>query len=191
MTLDWAGREREEKECSWTETDPGQLVLARRGGPSTKRATSLCERGKDFSETCPGDLAPQGTHPWTPLPPEPSGRPTVLDRPYTVCRRMLPHAHPDLRAQPGLGSHWPSPPWVFVWSPQWDPEGGCDMWYINTPRELICPGWISEVGPAGTITSPTHPLVYPSPFKHTCFCPLFSSLAKSPRLLWSLTSCFN
>jgi hypothetical protein len=25
----------------------------------------------------------------------------------------------------------------------------------------------------------------------TCFCPLFSSLAKSLRLLWSLTSCIN
>lgn len=70
---------------------------------------------------------------------------------------------------------------------------------IKAPRGLICPCWTDEVGPAGMAASPTLPLCLPLPIRqlspsrllHTCFCPLFSSLAKSPRLLWSLTSYFN
>lgn len=69
---------------------------------------------------------------------------------------------------------------------------------MNAPRELVCPCWANEVGAAGPAVSPTPCLclpfpsqLSPSPLSPTCFCPLFSSLAKSPRLPWSLTSCFN
>lgn len=165
------------------------------GSPLNKGGQQPVGARKGLIKTPPLNLAPQGAHLWAPLLPGRSGapccgwtRPTPSAGAHShVCTcttatdlsslTQVPHSHP--------GSEWPLP-WIS--SREHEHTQGADL-----------SSWTNEVGPAGTAISPTPCLCLPlpiqqlppSPLLHTCFCPLFSTLAKSPRLLWSLTSCFN
>ena len=201
IILDRAGSRREEKQGHGEKPSlANTTVSGRELSAEQRRPPDSGRKGKSHQHPAL-ELAPQGAHPWAPLLCGHSGGPQcgwtrpapsagTRSRVYTGATDLstLTHILPSKGQVHSCLFH------LGYLEPHRTPEA--DLWSINTQ---ICPGWTREVGPAGTTASRTpcfclrFPIQQPSPSsliaQVSALC--FSSPAKSPGVLWSLTSYFN